>query len=365
MKKLLFITSAFLFCQSSYAQLTLPADGGSSKAMTGERIGLTDVTINYGRPALRGRSGNIWGKVVPEGFTADNNTGKTRMIPWRAGANENTTIEFSTDVSIEGKHLAAGRYGFFIAYGPSESILIFSKHNIAWGSFFYDEADDALRVNIKPIPTTEVQERLIYTFSDEDDSSATIAMAWDKLKFPFRVSTKLHDIQMASIDNEMKSAKGWDAQSQYVAALYYKEDNRLDEALKLITSASTANPNFMMLSAKSDILQQMGKKQEAEAAFKAAVNATTAPWQAHNYARTQLQQKHTDRAVDIFKLNYAKFPNTFTTNMGMARGLSATGNYKEALKYANKALPQAPDASNKASVEQIIKTLQAGKDING
>lgn len=354
-----------MFSLCGYAQLTLPADGGSAKAITGERIGLTDVTINYGRPALRGRSGNIWGKLVPEGFVADNNTGKTRMIPWRAGANENTTIEFSTDVSIEGKHLAAGKYGFFIAYGPSESTLIFSKHNIAWGSFFYDETDDALRVKIKPVITTEVQERLIYTFSDEDDSSATINLVWDNLKFPFRVSTRLHEIQMASIDNEMKSAKGWDAQSQYVAALYYKEDNRLDEALKLITSASTANPNFMMLSAKSDILQQMGKKQEAETSFKAAVSATTAPWQAHNYARTQLQQKNTQRAIEIFKLNYDKFPNTFTTNMGMARGLSAAGNYKDALKYANKALPQAPDANNKASVEQIIKTLKEGKDING
>lgn len=129
------------------AQLTFPANGGNKKAMVGERIRITDVTIRYDRPGVKGREGEIWGKLIHTGYT-DLGFGTSKAAPWRAGANESTTIEFSTDVMIEGKPLKAGKYGFFVAYDPSECTLIFSNNNTAWGSFFYDEKEDALRVNV-------------------------------------------------------------------------------------------------------------------------------------------------------------------------------------------------------------------------
>jgi thioredoxin-like negative regulator of GroEL len=84
----------------------------------------------------------------------------------------------------------------------------------------------------------------------------------------------------------------------------------------------------------------------------------------HQYARQLLQQKRSKEAFEAFRLNYDKHPNEFTTNMGMARGYSATGDYKKALDYMKKAQPQAPDPANKNGIEKMIPMLQQGKDIN-
>src|ERR1700761_3068112 len=151
MRKNLAISLALtLFLTVAKAQLTSLPSGGNKKASITERIGITDITLHYDRPGVKGREGNIWGKLVPEGYT-DQGFGSSKAAPWRAGANENTTIEFTTDVTIEGQPLAAGKYGFFIAYGPTESTLIFSRNSTSWGSFYYDPAEDALRVKIKPV----------------------------------------------------------------------------------------------------------------------------------------------------------------------------------------------------------------------
>ena len=146
---LLAANSIFLTLQ---AQLTQPPNGGNKKAWVGERIGITDVTINYDRPGVKGREGKIWGQLVHTGFI-DQGFGSSKSAPWRAGANENTTIEFTTDVTVEGKPLSAGKYGLFVAYDPNESTLIFSKNSTSWGSYFYDDKEDALRVKVKPQTT--------------------------------------------------------------------------------------------------------------------------------------------------------------------------------------------------------------------
>src|SRR4051812_44729085 len=161
------------------AQLTTLPDGGNKKAWVGERVGLTDITIQYNRPGVKGREGKIWGGLVGNGFN-DLGFGTSKAAPWRAGANENTTIEFSTDVKVDGHPLAAGKYGFFIATGDPESTIIFSKNSTSWGSFFYDSTEDALRVTIKPVPTAESTEWLKYEFTDETDSSAVVNLVWEK-----------------------------------------------------------------------------------------------------------------------------------------------------------------------------------------
>src|SRR5882757_3967502 len=155
---------ALLCVTFSFAQgLTTPPDGGNKKATVMERIGITDVTIHYDRPGVKGREGKIWGQLVHTGYT-DLGFGTSKQAPWRAGANENTTIEFSTDVTVEGQKLAAGKYGFFIAYDPNECTLIFSKNTTSWGSFFYKPEEDALRVKAKPVVTDKNAEWLKYEF---------------------------------------------------------------------------------------------------------------------------------------------------------------------------------------------------------
>src|ERR1041384_6093557 len=138
MKTFLQVLCIILFISlPAQAQITTPPAGGNKKASVSERIGITDVTIDYDRPAVNGREGKIWGEVVHYGF-ADLGYGTSKAAPWRAGANENTTIQFSTDVTVEGKALPEGKYGFFVAMGKEKATLVFSKFNTAWGSFYYD-----------------------------------------------------------------------------------------------------------------------------------------------------------------------------------------------------------------------------------
>ena len=344
------------------AQLTAPADGNSVRAKTGERIGLTDVEIDYGRPAVRGREGKIWGEVVHTGFQYLG-FGNGKESPWRAGANENTTISFSTDVMVEGKQLPAGTYGFFVAYQPTECTLIFSKATTSWGSFFYDPAEDALRVTVKPVAMKESKERLTYEFSDETDSTAVVNLQWERLAIPFRVSTKLHELQMASFDREMRGEKGFSAESMVQYASYLAAHNtELETALAYINGAERSMPGLHTALVKADILEKMGKKQSADS-VKAAAIAGGGAQEVHNYARRLLMEGKKQEAYAAFQQNYKHYPKTYTTCVGMARGCSAMGNTKEALKYANQALPMAPDAMNKKALEEMIGKLKEGKEI--
>ena len=162
------ILLGFVFLNTiANAQLKSPPPGDNRKAIVGENIGITQVTINYDRPGVKGREGKIYGTPVVHigfealGFLSD------QASPWRAGANENTTIEFSTDVKVEGQDLPAGKYGFFVAYGKEECIVIFSKNNSSWGSFTYDPKEDALRVKVKPVALDKSVEWLKYEFINQ------------------------------------------------------------------------------------------------------------------------------------------------------------------------------------------------------
>lgn len=353
--------------QTSTAQLTTLPNGGNKKAMIGERVGLTDITIHYNRPAVKGREGKIWGQLVPYGFS-DLGFGTSKSAPWRAGANENTTIDFSTDVVIEGKKLPAGKYGFFIATGKEESTLIFSKNNSSWGSYFYDPADDALRVTTKPQSLDKAVEFLQFVFLDQTANGSTIALQWEKLMFPFKVETDVNNIQSASFRKELQSAKGFEWQAWVQAANWAADNNtNLEEGLKwadyAISGQFIGEKNFRTLSTKARILNLMGKSNEAAVIMNEATPLGTIT-EVHGYARQLLGGKKNQEASNIFKANYKKHPNVFTTNMGMVRALSSEGKFKEALKYANAALPQAPDNANKLNVEGMIEKLKVGKDVN-
>lgn len=369
MKKITWLLVLVFIKIVAFAQLTVPPDGGNKKAIVGERIGITDVTIRYDRPGVKGREGKIWGQLVHTGFT-DLGFGTSKAAPWRAGANENTTIEFSTDVKIEGQPLPAGKYGFFIAYDPNESTLIFSKNNTSWGSFFYREDEDILRVKIKPVPLDKSVERLKYEFLDQTDNSATVALMWEKMMFPFKVEVDLDKLQLESFRRELRGERsfspGW--QSYQQAAKYTADRNiDLDEGLKwaeqAISDQFVGESNFVTLSTKAEVLAKMGRQNESDSAMQKALPLGNMQ-QIHQYGRQLIGQKRSKEALEVFKLNYQKYPNQFTTLMGLTRGYSATGDYKTALKYANMALPLAPGQQNKSNVETIISKLKEGKDVN-
>lgn len=176
---LLFVLPSAASAQENKVRLSL-------KASVMQRIGVnTDITIVYSRPGVKGRK--IWGGLVPYGMAPGNKESKGKPFPWRAGANENTTIQFSNHVLVEGHSLPAGKYGLFMIPGKKNWIIIFSKVNSAWGSFSYNQADDALRITVKPVEAPHM-EWLMYGFDHLAGTSATAYLWWDNLKVPFEIS---------------------------------------------------------------------------------------------------------------------------------------------------------------------------------
>ncbi|MFI5161670.1 MAG: DUF2911 domain-containing protein [Sphingobacteriales bacterium] len=373
MKNLLKTGIALIIIQMAFADLasaqflTALPNGGNKRAWVGEAIGLTNVSISYSRPGVKKRDGHIWGELIPVGYV-DQGFGPSKKAPWRAGANENTTIEFSTDVKIEGQPLAAGKYGLFIAYDPNESTLIFSKNNSSWGSFFYKPEEDVLRVKVKPVAADKSVEWLKYEFTDQTPSSAVVEVEWEKLAIPFKVDVDVVSTQIAMFRNELRSDKGftwesWDQAAQYCA----QNKTNLDEALMWTDTATSANfggdKSFTAWSTRSTVLEALGKSQEAADAMKKAYPYGTMN-ELYFYARGLTRMKKGQQALEAFQFAYSKYPNQFLTTAGMARGYSAVGDYKKALTFALKAQAQAPDPANKNITDTFVKKLQAGEDIN-
>ncbi|MGG9972013.1 DUF2911 domain-containing protein [Ferruginibacter sp. SUN002] len=370
MKKI-FTTAITTVCivAISFAQipLTVAPSGGNKKASVSERIGLTDVTIHYDRPGVKGREGKIWGELVPVGFT-DPGFGSSKAAPWRAGSNENTTFEFSTDVTIEGQALKAGRYGFFIAYDPAECTLIFSSNSTSWGHFYYKPEEDVLRVKVKPVALDKSVEWLKYEFTNETTNTATVSLQWEKLMIPFKIEVDYKKEQIASFRRELRTEKGFIWQSWDQAAAWCVENNtNLNEALLWADTATSTtfggDKSFTAWSTKSQVLEKLGRTDEALALMKKTFPLGSVQ-EIHQYGRKLLQQQKPKEALEIFEMNYKKNPNDFTTLIGMIRGYSANGDYKTALKYANKVLPIVPDQQNRNNVQTMIEKLKNNKDVN-
>lgn len=347
------------------AQLISPPIGGNKKASVSEEIGITDVTISYSRPHVKHREGHIWGEVVQTGYV-DMGVGTSKASPWRAGANENTTIEFSTDVKIEGQPLPAGRYGLFIAYDPNESTLIFSKNSTSWGAFYYNPAEDALRVKVKPITVDKSVEWLKYEFTDQTPSSAIVQLQWEKLVFPFKVDVDLINTQLESFRKELRGIKGFGVWENWDQAASFCADNKvnLEEALLWANNATDASNGgsqiFEAWNTKAAILDDLGRTAEAADIRKKALPYADM-FELYGYARTLAGDKKIKEALDIFKMDYDKHPDIFLTNTGMARGYMAAGDNKKALEYALKAQKQAQGKINMDVINKIVKDLQSAK----
>lgn len=353
-------------CLGQIMPLTTEPDGGNKKASVSEQIGILKIEITYSRPGVRGREGKIYNTPVAHYGFVDLGHGTSTAAPWRAGANENTTISFSHPVSIEGKDLSAGKYGFFISLGENESTLIFSKVSNSWGSFYYDPTDDALRVQVKNKSLDKSVEWLKYEFIDQTDSSATIAMSWEKRMIPFKVEADTKTLQIASFRSEFKTTRPY---YDYIQAANYciRNNIELEQALAWMDRAIyfriMGEKNFRTLSTKAAVLMKMNRLDEAKKVMEEALPMGTM-LDVHFYGRQLLGMKEADEAMKVYQMNYEKYPKQFTTNVGMGRAYSAKGDYKKALTYMKAALPQAPDDGNKTNVETMIKKLEENQDVN-
>ena len=218
------------------AQLEMPRT--SQSASVTQTIGVTEVTIRYHRPGVKGRT--IWGGLVPYDEV------------WRAGANDRTTFSASDDVMIEGQPLPAGTYGLMMIPRPDSWVVIFSKVADSWGAFDYTPDNDALRVEVSAHEAPS-QEWLEYSFENLTEDSADAVLRWDRLAVPFEVSVDLDARVMANL----RSVVRW--QYPYRAATYALDSGKhLDEAMKWIEASLALDRNFWNLAAKARLLAESG-----------------------------------------------------------------------------------------------------------
>ena len=320
----------------------------SQRGTVTQRIGLTDITITYHRPAVGGRE--IWGKIVPYGQV------------WRAGANENTTINFADDVSVEGKPLAAGTYGLHMIPNKDEWTVIFSKNATSWGSFSYDEKEDALRVTVKP-HVAEPTEYVTYVFEEVKPDSAAATLRWEKLAVPFHISVDVKAVVLRSIKNELRSVGGFTWAGFDEAAQWCLDNNyELEQALKWEDTSIQGEPRFENYETKSRILSAMGKKDDADKALATAFEKANAI-QLYVYARTLQRQGNAKRAFELYPQVAKKDPNHWLSHVANARIDSNKGDFAAASKEMSQALSAAPDP-NKPQLEGLLKRLEAKDDIN-
>src|SRR5437762_3445819 len=332
------------------AQSDLKLPDVSQAAEVKQRIALTDITINYHRPLVKGRK--IWGALVPYGKV------------WRAGANENTTIEFSDPVSVEGKPLDKGTYGLHMIPNADSCTVIFSKTNTGWGSYSYDQKEDALRVDVKPKPLAQSEEALEYEFENLKPDSTAVTLKWEKLGVPFTVSINDADQTLQNIRAQMKGAGqfAWQAPDQAAQFCLTKKTN-LDEALRWADASIQNEERFDNLSTKADILKALNKQDEAKTTWNKALEKAKAP-DLYTYGRQLQNQKKGAEAMEIFKEVAKRFTSGVFGYLAQARIKSAAGDFAGALNDAKQAQAAAPSEGQKQAIQGLIDRLQAKQDIN-
>lgn len=339
----------------------------SPAASVSQTVGISQVSVTYHRPVVNGRK--VWGGLVPFGFN-DLGFGTSKAAPWRAGANENTLITLQNDATVAGSALKAGTYGLSMAVAADGDVtVIFSNDTGSWGSFFYEEAHDALRVHVKWADAA-YHEMLTYDFTDVTKDSAVLELTWERKRIPIPIKFDVKAIVLASIRSELRGARGFRYQSWLQAARYLL-DNDLDPQLALscaefaVSDSNFGTKNFDTLSTKADALDKLGRAADASAVMDEAMKFATVT-EIHQYGRQQLLEHRLDRAIYIFKLNAQLHPDVWPVNYGLARGYSAKGDYKAALEALLKAQTQVPagDAANAAAIKVNIEKLKKGLDIN-
>ncbi len=380
MKKLSLLIALIFAALATNAQLKLAPSGGNQKSVVTQYMGAhAHVTIIYNSPDVtspqgQSRRGKIWGQLVPYGM---NNLGfgissETNKSPWRAGANENTIIKFSHDVEVQGRPVPAGKYGLHLipeASGPWT--LIFSKNSGAWGSYFYRSEDDVLRAPVTP-QGSEYNEWLTFEFTDRQEEECTVALKWEDLSIPFRITLpNSKEIYVEHLRSAMENSPGFNWSVRNTAANYcLQNDVNLEEALEW-QKATVSNTSFVgqenvtTLQTLAGLQMKLGQKEEGMATIKKAASHPTANvFQIHGIGRQLIAMGKKEEAMQIFQYNLEKSGDVWPVNVGLARGYSALGQYKMALKHAQIALTRAPDQLNRDGLTQSIEMLKSGQDIN-
>jgi hypothetical protein len=336
-------------------QITQPR-AASPAATVSQTIGISTVSVNYSRPSVKGRE--VWGKLVPYGWNKEG-FGLGNESPWRAGANENTVIEFSHPAKVEGIDVPAGKYGlFFVINQDNSGEVILSKDYRSWGNFFYIKDHDQLRakIQLRDVPHTET---LTYEFINVTNTATELVLNWEKKQFPVKIEFAVKEIVMANAIEELKGPVGFNWQGFMSAANYALQNNiQLDKGLAWANTAVAQNRSFATLRVQSGLLKATGKTEEAEKIMKDAMAIATEP-ELNNYGYQLLGNGDSDKAIEILKMNTERFPKSPNTWDSLGEAYALKGDKANAIKNFKKSLSMNPPANVKANSEKYLKQLGA------
>jgi len=318
-----------LAAASAPAQVPLTLPDQSQRATVSQTIGLTEITVTYHRPAVKGRT--IWGGLVPYGTV------------WRAGANENTTISFSSPVTVGGKELPAGTYGLHVLPGEQQWTFILSTVSSAWGSFSYDPKEDAVRVTAAP-EAAPFLEHLTYTLDNPGANRVLVTLHWEKLRASVPVEVKTDEVVLASIRSQLRGLprfgwQGWNQAAQY--CLQNKVD--LDEGLAWADRSIQLNENMTNLVTKAGLLEAKGDVAQA-ATLRSKGLSIGNETEVNQYGYLLLGQGKVDEAIAVFAKNVADHPQSWNVFDSLAEAYAAKGDKGKAIANYAKARTMAPAA---------------------
>jgi tetratricopeptide (TPR) repeat protein len=328
----------------------------SPGAVVTQTIGISTVSINYSRPSVKERE--VWGKIVPFGWNKQA-FGNNLDAPWRAGANENTTITFSSAGKVEGKDVPAGTYGlFFVINQDNTGEVILSKDSRSWGSFWYVAANDLLRAPIK-VRENAHTELLTYDFINLTKTGAELILNWEKKQFPVKIEFAVDDLVMTNATEQLKGTVGFNWQG-YASAANYALQNKTntEQAMKWIDQAIAANKSFNTLNIKAGLLAATGKKAEGDVLMKEAVTVANEN-ELNLYGYQLLGQGEHDKAIEILTLNTQRHPESANTWDSLGEAYVTKGDNKNAIKNFKKSLAMNPNPGTKANSEKFLKQLGA------
>ncbi len=340
--------------QTIFGQANLSFVRVSPKTKISQNIGFANIDIEYSRPAVNGRE--IWGKLVPLGF-APNPFGNGNPMPWRMGANESTILTLSHNAKINGQELNAGKYSLHAIVNENNWTIIFNKDVDGWGSFFYDENKDALRIEVHPIKS-DFKEWLTYEFENFTLGSTELVFQWADLKIPIKFEFDQHNVILDTYRKELTNLQGFNPAAWGAAARYCLQNNiNLDEAVIWIDKALGMNGgnNFGNKSVKAGLLTAKGMKEDGDKLMQSSIDDATEA-ELNNYGYQLMNQNRLDDAIEIFKLNIKKHPNEWNVYDSLAEAQNTKGDKKSAKENYGIALKKAPE-NQKSRIKTIMENL--------
>ena len=323
-------------------QLVLPK--ASPRATVGQTVGLTEIAITYDRPGVSGRP--IWGALVPWDSV------------WRAGANENTVIAFSSPVRIDGTEVPAGRYGLHMIPSRPDWTIILSHQANAWGSFSYDSTEDLLRVKATP-ERGEFHERLVYTLDDPGEGTVVATLRWDTLAVPLTIEVDSRRVVADSLREQLRGLGRffWQPWSQAAAWCAANRTN-LREATGWADRSIAINENFTNLRVKAALLEQQGDRAGAQAALQRSL-AVAGEADMNTYGYLLMGQDKVDSAVVVFRKNVKEYPGSWYAYDSLGEAYARQGDKRKAIEAYTQARRIVRDPTQRQRIDGILAGLQS------